>query len=321
MKSAFSKYMHRNGENLFAKKYLNEYPREYVNCIVCGSSNNKKWYSMGPFVSKICKDCKTRFVSPRYNDDQLDEYYSESLFTTSKDYEGVHHNMLDPAERKRKRIDMAVEIDTVLSHCPEAGKVLDIGCQTGIFLEALPDKIEKYGVERSKWAGEYSRSIIKGDIRIGKIEEIEYPENHFDVINMSYVVEHLQSPLQTMEKIVSWLKKDGVIIISVPNFLSPCSIIFREFYRLADPRQHIYLTTKKSMAHLLKCLGVSIEKTHYPYWNTPYCTFKNNIRLLQNSIRRILLPTLLKKNKIPTPDKIVSPPFLGNILIVTGRKQ
>lgn len=319
--SEFQEYMKTNSGKPFAEKYKNVYPKEEVDCIICNNSMSKPWYTMGPFTARICNNCGTRFISPRYDDAQLTQHYSKDLFTGSKDYEGVFHNMLDPKERERKRKDMKLEIDTVLKYLTSGGKVLDIGCQTGIFLEALPVNIQKHGIERSEWAAEYCKKIIKGDIRVGRVEDLEYNDEYFDLINMSYVVEHLQYPLDTMEKVAGWLKPGGTLIISVPNFSSYCSLVFREFYRLADPRQHIYLTTKGSLIKLLNDLGLTVKETHYPYWDTPYCSKKELLRLITNSIRRVLLPLFIQYNIIPEPAKIISPPFWGNILTVIAQKK
>lgn len=319
--SEFQQYMKSNEGNPFAEKYQDVKPEETVNCIVCGSSASKIWYTMGAFPARICNQCGTRFISPRYNNEQLEQYYSKDLFTGSRDYEGVFHNMLDPKERQRKRNDMKTEIDTVLKYLSNGGKVLDIGCQTGIFLEALPDNIDKHGIERSEWGAEHCRKIIKGDIRTGRVEDIDFDNGYFDLINMSYVVEHLQYPLETMKKVVGWLKPNGILTISVPNFSSYCSLVFREFYRLADPRQHIYLTTRGSLIKLLDGLDMVTKETYYPFWETPYCNKKELLRLAANSIRRIMLPLYLKFGKAPEPSKIISPPFWGNILTIIAQKK
>ncbi|MBN2483454.1 MAG: class I SAM-dependent methyltransferase [Candidatus Omnitrophica bacterium] len=319
--SVFNKYMQTSQGKLFADKYCNVTPGENVSCILCGSPQAKEWYRMGDFISKICRRCGCRYVSPRFNDAQLDAHYSEDLFTKSKDYEGVRHNMLDENERARKRSDMKEEIRTTIERCPDGGKVLDIGCQTGIYLQALPASIEKYGIERSRWAAEHTRKITGAGIRTGKVEDGYFEQGFFDVINMSYVVEHLQHPPVIIKKIVSWLKPQGTLIISVPNFDSFCAKVFREFYRLVEPRQHLFLTTPASLRYLLDQMGVKIEKIYYPYFGTSYCRFSEQFRLLTNMIRRICLPVLLKINKVPEIPRLISPAFYGNIMTVIARKR
>jgi 2-polyprenyl-3-methyl-5-hydroxy-6-metoxy-1,4-benzoquinol methylase len=321
MDPVFNAYMQRPEGNLYALKFKEAKPAEHVHCIVCGSDSQKLWYTMGEFNTLKCLDCETRYVSPRYDDAQLDAHYSEDLFTKSKDYEGVSHNMLNPTERARKRSDMKEEIEAVLERVAIGGRILDIGCQTGIYLEALPETYEKFGVERSEWAAECCRKITGAKVTSGKIEDADFAEGYFDLINISYVVEHLQYPLETLERIVKWLKDDGIMVISVPNFTSFCSVVFREFYRLADPRQHIYLTTPESLSMLLDKIGFKVEKKYFPYWGTPYCSLKQLGRLITNSLRRMILPLLLKLGTVPKIENVISPPFWGNIMtIVTKRK-
>ncbi|MBN1257428.1 MAG: class I SAM-dependent methyltransferase [Planctomycetes bacterium] len=319
--TAFERYMHTPAGKAFADKYLNLVPREEIPCILCGHNRSWLWYRMGAFESRICRECGCRYVSPRYDDQQLDEHYAESLFTKARDYEGVLHNMLDEKERARKRNDMKFEIEETLNSCSGGGRVLDIGCQTGIYLEALPGNLKKYGVERSHWAAEEARKRCQAEILSDKIEDCDFEPGSFDIINISYVLEHIQAPKPMIKSIAKWLKPNGKMIVSVPNFGSICAIIFREFYRLAEPRQHIFLTTKRAVKDVMAAAGLRTEKVHYPYFGTPYCRPREIIRFFTNSSRRLLLPILLRAGITPAPAKLVSPPFYGNIMTVVAVKE
>lgn len=319
--SSFSRYMQLPQGKALKDRYEPEAPEESVDCIVCGSPERRLWYSVGKFNAFICGACSTRYVSPRLSRRQLDSYYTETLFTKSKDFEGVPHNMLDPKERERKRRDMKIEIDAALSRFPNGGKVLDVGCQTGIFLEALPDIYEKVGIERSEWAADHCRKIIKGRILTGCVEDVSLDSGCFDLINISFVVEHLEAPKKTLAQISRWQRPGGTMTVSVPNFMSPCSLIFKEFYRLAEPRQHVYLTSPASLRRLLSSVGYSVESIHYPYWGTPYCNLRQLSRLLSNGARRLLLPILLEMGVAPRLEQLVSPPFWGNIMTVVAKKN
>jgi 2-polyprenyl-3-methyl-5-hydroxy-6-metoxy-1,4-benzoquinol methylase len=307
--------------NAFAGKYADAKPEENADCPLCRSPERGVWYSMGPFNSVKCLECGTKYVTPRFDDNQFDEYYSETLFTESVDYEGRRHNMLDPEERARKRRDMEIEIGVVREALPDGGDVLDVGCQTGIFLEALPDGYRKHGVERSKWAAGKCAEITGGKIVNAKIEDAEFAENSFDAINMSYVMEHLPDPLPVTRKIASWLKPGGLMVVSIPNFDSFCARCFKEFYRLADPRQHIFLTTPKSLENVLSLSELTVERTWKPFWGTPYANPRELLRLPLNAIRKFFLPFSMAWGASPKPEKLVSPPFYGNIVVMAARKN
>ena len=60
----------------------------------------------------------------------------------------------------------------------------------------------------------YERAISKmnidpGKLKLGMIEDVDYPENHFDFITFGAVLEHLYHPAASIEKAMKWLKPGG----------------------------------------------------------------------------------------------------------------
>ncbi len=102
-----------------------------------------------------------------------------------------------------------------------AKKILDIGCDKGIFgkqLKQLHNEIEIVGVEKDR--DKYNIATKNLDnVILGDIEEIKLPfkENYFDCIVTGDVLEHLVNPWKTLENLRYFLKKDGFFISSVPN--------------------------------------------------------------------------------------------------------
>ena len=94
--------------------------------------------------------------------------------------------------------------------------VLDFGCGEGYFINAVKSKytnIDIYGVDICKHNLEYCRSK-----NIECFKELSYFEkNFFDVITIFHVLEHLDNPIETLNKIKKYLKPNGKIIIEVPN--------------------------------------------------------------------------------------------------------
>ena len=118
----------------------------------------------------------------------------------------------------------------------EAGRVLDIGCGRGEFLELLRDQnIPARGIEMSDESVGYCRS--KG-LEVEKADVFTYladlPEVSEDVIFCSQVVEHLE-PARLPELIrlcATRLRKGGVLAIETPN--PECLAIFATHFYL-DP--------------------------------------------------------------------------------------
>lgn len=118
----------------------------------------------------------------------------------------------------------------------EAGRVLDIGCGRGEFLELLRDQnIPARGIEMSDESVGYCRS--KG-LEVEKADLFSYlaglPEASEDVIFCSQVVEHLE-PARLPELVqlcASRLRKGGVLAMETPN--PECLAIFATHFYL-DP--------------------------------------------------------------------------------------
>jgi 2-polyprenyl-3-methyl-5-hydroxy-6-metoxy-1,4-benzoquinol methylase len=100
-------------------------------------------------------------------------------------------------------------------------KSLDIGAGLGKQMIALSNVgFDTYGFEPS--VPFYERAISQMNInpdrlKMGMIEDVEYPENYFDFISFGAVLEHLYSPSDSIKKAMKWLKPNGVIHIEVPS--------------------------------------------------------------------------------------------------------
>jgi SAM-dependent methyltransferase len=101
-------------------------------------------------------------------------------------------------------------------------KVLEIGCASGHSLAYFKQQGSEFvaGVEIFPEVAEIARARTDiDDVIVGNIEEIElnYPEDYFDMIVASHVLEHVTDPWKVLEKIIKYLKPGGQLIGSLPN--------------------------------------------------------------------------------------------------------
>ncbi len=100
-------------------------------------------------------------------------------------------------------------------------KVLDIGAGIGKCMIALTKAgFESYGLEPSRQFREraISKMSIDSDrLKLGMLEELEYPEEEFDFITFGAVLEHLYDPSESILKAIKWLKPNGVVHMEVPS--------------------------------------------------------------------------------------------------------
>ena len=297
-------------------------PEEEVCCPVCGGCNRKTLYSLGEYRAVICLQCRFKYVSPQLSRAQLSEYYakmySDEIF--KRDFEGRRHDMFgDAKERVNKIRDRHVEIELTDRFCKK-GRVLDIGSGSGLYFEGLKGEHELYGIEMSLRAAEYVEERFEAKIKCCDVLEAEYEEGFFDVVNMTYTIEHLKSPRAVLERVASWLRPGGMLVVSSPNWSSPMARLYREFFRLNDPCQHINLWETNTLRRFLKEVGFRVENVHFPYFRTEYFNPYELGRLVVNTATCLLLPILLQLGVYPEPDYVLSPPFWGSIMVFEAYK-
>ncbi|MFN0074145.1 MAG: class I SAM-dependent methyltransferase, partial [Chloroflexota bacterium] len=79
------------------------------------------------------------------------------------------------------------------------GRVLDVGCHIGLFLEIAQDAgWDSWGVEPSRWAADRARARGLQVIH-GALEDAELAHESFDAVTMWDVIEHLTDPLGALE--------------------------------------------------------------------------------------------------------------------------
>ena len=116
----------------------------------------------------------------------------------------------------------------------------------------------------------------------------------FDIIIAHHVIEHIKKPEALINKAKKILKKDGILVLSTPDFDSAMSRRYKENYRMFHDSTHISFFTNDSMHRFLRKKGLKIKKVTYPFFETSYFNKKN-------------LNKLFKTNTL-------SPPFYGSFM-------
>lgn len=100
-------------------------------------------------------------------------------------------------------------------------KSLDIGAGIGKAMKALSNAgFDAYGFEPSVQFHE--RALTKMAIRdeklkLGSMEQLNYPNEEFDFISFGAVLEHVYDPSASLIKAMHWLKPGGIMHAEVPS--------------------------------------------------------------------------------------------------------
>lgn len=295
-------------------------PDDDVSCALCGSQRRKQLYCLGKTQTVEC-ECGFRYVTPQLSEQALDSYYQHFYEMDHRDFEGRRHEMFEDLDERRRKIqDRHVEIE-LTNQFTKTGRILDIGCGPGLYFEGLSGQQKLFAVEASPSAARYVTERFSATVQTARVEDAEFDDESFDVINLTYVIEHLKDPVGIMQKATRWLRPGGLLLTSSPNWDSPMARLFQEFFRLNEPNQHIALWTPTTVTRLLSLCDVKLQSIRYPYFETEYFNRYEVMRLFRNSTVCLVLPILVRCGFYPKLSTVLSPPFWGSIMVTESLKK
>lgn len=135
--------------------------------------------------------------------------------------------------------------DSVLRHV-RSGKILDIGCGVGAFLQAAPEGFETFGQDVNRFCVDYCNSI-------GLRATYDLPEEKFDVITMFDSLEHFSS-FDVITYVCRCLSANGYLVLGVPNFRRNLLENVKE-WRHYRPDEHVFGISEEAVRRLCDKFG------------------------------------------------------------------
>lgn len=143
------------------------------------------------------------------------------------------------------------------------GKLLDIGCGEGKFLEAMgKNGWLVFGIEPS---ASFEDAPMKKEINLqqNRLTANHFENESFDVITLWQVLEHLDTPKEYLGIIRNILRKDGVLVISVPNLESLQFRFSRHKWFHLDLPRHKWYFTVPALSKLLRECHFQVKKIRH----------------------------------------------------------
>jgi SAM-dependent methyltransferase len=135
---------------------------------------------------------------------QKQEHYHKFYF------DNIFLHMPRRSPRNKNRLER-------LHQVKPGGRLLEVGCGRGGFLELAREKYDVTGIDISRHAVSSAYGTLQGRIRQGDIETETLAAESYDAIVAFNVLEHLQRPDRVAAKLHGALCRGGVLIGSVPH--------------------------------------------------------------------------------------------------------
>lgn len=238
-----------------------------MRCDYCGSGKYRVIFDFKDCKVVKCKDCSLVQMTPIIVGRNSDDYSNLSIELMAEYIEGIRWPQF-------KR-----DLLLIKKHVP-SGKILDIGCSTGLFLNlAKSQNYETHGFEPGTSIYRYSQDKYS-DLNIinSEFDKNAFREGFFDVITLWSVLEHATSPDAILNDCRYLIGENGIIAIRVPNYNSLIPFFIRALYILsmgmiASPAKalyeysfnykHFYHFNQLTLTNVLNKNGFQVQEIKY----------------------------------------------------------
>lgn len=229
---------------------------EYVHCPNCEADSYDPLFVKQGFDFVRCKDCGLVYVTPRLLESATLAYYGDAPDQESMvDWLNV---LTNPTNQAWQRVYFQEAVDVLAQLIPAGGKILDIGCSIGLFMEiAQASGFQCVGLEPEPKSREYA--LARGlNVRPDLFNDAGFPPESFDAITMYGVLEHLSKPKQMLADVWNTLKPGGVVMVIVPNMYSFANGTLHELARTFTGRNHLSYFAWDTLSDLFKRSGYEV---------------------------------------------------------------
>jgi len=297
--------------------------QERTVCDICSNDTFRLFerYPRWPELDIVqCENCGYVFTKQVMGDEEYEHFYQDyhrKIAAYNKDFE--YH---DTAKYSQKITVFRQIFYAINEHLPEKKnkKILDVGCYLGSFLDfAREQGAETHGSELDENYVDYVKA--KGHAcYYGTIEDLDLPDQYFDVITLQEVFEHVTHPVDMLASLRQLLSPGGLLIVEVPNMSFHYvkgkieknilkKLMNRPEVGLA-PHHHLNHFTVKSLNHLLSQKGFHVVRTEMRKSRAVagrHSMMAENALYLWNYVSDILYKTIRVS--------------VGNAILITARKE
>ncbi len=234
-------------------------------CPLCNATEIKNVYTTidrhygikGEYTIDKCSGCGLVFLNPMPTNEDLTSLYPKTYYS----YQSFAEN---PSFFKKIYRKYIVRLGTYDPHFDKPGSILDIGCGSGKFLYEMKEKGWKVaGVEVNESAAAMGNEVAQLNIHGGDLLTAGYNAESFDYIRSNHSFEHITNPDEVLTEVHRILKKDGKLLIGVPNIESFNGRLFKKYWWYLGAPVHPFNYSISTLSRILEKHGFVVQKvTH-----------------------------------------------------------
>jgi 2-polyprenyl-3-methyl-5-hydroxy-6-metoxy-1,4-benzoquinol methylase len=237
---------------------------EHVPCNLCGAQDQQVVFRKEPLNERFvpldvrmttdvysgygrivkCRGCGLVYQNPRPSRREI-----QAAYARLQDEEYLQ-------EQECRSINAHLSLRVIKKHIRE-GRLLDVGCATGFFLNAARLDFEVHGIEPSQWAASFANQRLRLRVVQGSLEDAHFSNGYFDAMSMVDVIEHMTDPLAALQSAASLLRPGGILYLVTPDIESISARLLRGYWWGLRPA-HLYYFSENTLRSMLKRTGFEV---------------------------------------------------------------
>ena len=240
-------------------------------CLVCRSPAARLVYQLPRYSVLACRACGQVYLHPLPSAAEIRDLFSR-LYTSGDgdlaELRSYYAFCFD--DRPENPLVQLYErwLDVVERHHPP-GRLLDIGCGTGLFLVVARRRgWTAVGIDDCSEATRHAVERFGCDVRSGDFEALALAER-FDVVTMWDILEHSRTPIDLLTAARRTLEPGGLLALATPNQRNLLDLIGGSLYRLSGGHltaglerlyiaQHFLYFTPHTLTQALARAGLAV---------------------------------------------------------------
>jgi len=281
------------------------------NCIICERSETFEYIHLksNNLVALKCRRCGHVFVknSP-ITPDNINEFYTMDDFKGKRslqelEYPDYYSDCFADYEQKSNSSLVLKQFEEKAtyfdSQFPKGGKILDVGCATGVFLDMMKKRgWEVEGVEVSDELASYARDKFGAKVHVMDLTREKLDSGPFHVITLFDVIEHIPDPNLMIAACKDLLVENGLLFLRTPTEEALLRDIAKGFYWITFKKvdfpmswfysfEHLHSFSLKTLKYLLRKHGLVISKVFREEESLERLTISSYVKAMMSGVNQI----------------------------------
>jgi 2-polyprenyl-3-methyl-5-hydroxy-6-metoxy-1,4-benzoquinol methylase len=223
-----------------------------VACPLCAERTRTRLFEKHGCPVARCPSCHLVYVDAEFGREDVEGLYGEDYYTG----DAFHDYLGERAERVAGgRLHAGV-----LAGVQPGGRLLDVGCAAGFFLEAASAWYDVTGIEVSAFAADYARRELGHRVHTGDIVDVDLGGELFDVVTLWNTIEHVFDPVRVLGEVARHTRPGGLLVLSTGDVSGPLARRDLPGWNLMTPPEHLFFFSPRTIARLLQGAGFEARR-------------------------------------------------------------